>query len=163
MTPQTIGRYRVVRRLGSGGFAAVWLAEDPWLDTRVAIKVLADIHSSDPDLRSRFVQEARLLRRIRSPHVVTVYDVGETDAGQPFFVMEEAVRGTLAARLQATRARGTRPRHHARHGGPAGRLQQPVRAEHRVQTRSWRQPAGAPGRRAHRLTGLQAHDYLSDL
>jgi serine/threonine protein kinase len=43
-------------------------------------KVLADIHSSDPDLRSRFVQEARLLRRIRSPHVVTVYDVGETDA-----------------------------------------------------------------------------------
>jgi serine/threonine-protein kinase len=109
MTPQTIGRYRVVRRLGSGGFAAVWLAEDPWLDTRVAIKVLADIHSSDPDLRSRFVQEARLLRRIRSPHVVTVYDVGETDAGQPFFVMEEAVRGTLAARLQATRAHGTRP------------------------------------------------------
>jgi serine/threonine-protein kinase len=109
MTPPTIGRYRIVRRLGSGGFAAVWLAEDPWLDARVAIKVLADIHSSDPDLRDRFVLEARLLRRIRNPHVVTVYDVGETDSGQPFFVMEEAVRGTLAARLQALRARGGQP------------------------------------------------------
>jgi hypothetical protein len=92
-----------------GGFAAVWLAEDPLLDARVAIKVLSDNFSGDADIRARFIQEARLLRRIKSPHVITVYDIGETDSGQPYFVMEYAVRGTLAGRLEAARKAGMRP------------------------------------------------------
>ena len=109
LTLRTIGRYRITSRLGMGGFAAVWLAEDPLLDARVAIKVLSDNFSGDADIRARFIQEARLLRRIRSPHVITVYDIGETDSGQPYFVMEYAVRGTLAARLDAAREAGLRP------------------------------------------------------
>jgi hypothetical protein len=92
-----------------GGFAAVWLAEDPLLDARVAIKVLSDNFSGDADIRARFIQEARLLRRIKSPHVITVYDIGETDSGQPYFVMEYAMRGTLATRLEAARRAGLRP------------------------------------------------------
>ena len=109
LTLRTIGRYRITGRLGMGGFAAVWLAEDPLLDARVAIKVLSDNFSGDADIRARFIQEARLLRRIKSPHVVTVYDIGETESGQPYFVMEYAVRGTLAARLEAARTSGVRP------------------------------------------------------
>jgi eukaryotic-like serine/threonine-protein kinase len=109
LTLRNIGRYRITGRLGMGGFAAVWLAEDPLLDARVAIKVLSDNFSGDADIRARFIQEARLLRRIKSPHVITVYDIGETDSGQPYFVMEYAVRGTLAARLDAAREAGFRP------------------------------------------------------
>jgi serine/threonine protein kinase len=63
LTLRNIGRYRIAGRLGAGGFAAVWLAEDPLLDARVAIKVLSDNFSGDADIRARFIQEARLLRR----------------------------------------------------------------------------------------------------
>jgi serine/threonine protein kinase len=97
-----IGRYRVHHVLGSGAFATVWKGHDPELDVAVAIKVLADNWSVDADMRERFTAEARLLRRIESPRVVKVHDVGVHPAGddgypdRPYFVMDFIEGGTLA-------------------------------------------------------------------
>ena len=96
--PESIGRHRVHRVLGAGGFATVYLAEDPSLDAQVAIKVLAPNFAADPDIRARFINEARLMRRLNVPGLVTIYDVDEQQ-GTPYFVMEYCERGTLADRL----------------------------------------------------------------
>ncbi len=89
------------RVLGSGAFATVWKGHDPELDTPVAIKVLADNWSADAEVRERFTTEARLLRRIDSPRVVRVHDVGvlpadDGDPDRPYFVMDCIAGGTLA-------------------------------------------------------------------
>ncbi|WP_109509544.1 serine/threonine-protein kinase [Nocardioides speluncae] len=99
-TPTEIGRYAVKRRLGTGAFASVWLAFDHQLDSPVAIKVLADNWSAEPDVRRRFVDEGRFLRKVESPHVVSVYDAGELDDGRPYLVMRYADRGTLKERVE---------------------------------------------------------------
>ena len=88
------------RRLGSGGFATVWLAHDEQLDAEVAIKVLADNWGHDDTVRRRFLEEGRFLRRVESEHVVQVHDVGELEDGRPFLVLTYADRGTLADRLK---------------------------------------------------------------
>lgn len=91
-------------RAGAGGFATVYEGFDPRLEARVAIKVLADIWSGDPDIRRRFRNEAVLLRRLSTeksvPGLVTVFDIDETEIGQPFFVMPWADRATLKDRAQ---------------------------------------------------------------
>ena len=89
----------MVERLGSGGFATVYLVRDPVLDSEVAAKVLAENWSDKVDLRDRFIREAQLLRRIDSDRVVTVHDIGELPSGQPYFVMALVDRGTLEDRL----------------------------------------------------------------
>ncbi len=96
-----IGRYRVIRRIGSGAFATVWLAEDDTLESSVAIKVLADNWANHPDIRARFDQEARIMRRADSHRLVRVLDVGELPDGRPYLVMTYAAGGTLADRLAA--------------------------------------------------------------
>ncbi|HKN55260.1 MAG TPA: serine/threonine-protein kinase [Amycolatopsis sp.] len=97
--PERIGRYRVVEQAGTGGFAAVWKAEDEVLNAPVAIKILNDNRLDSADVRERFLQEARLLRKVDSDRVVRVYDIGDLPDGRPYFVMTYADRGTLAARL----------------------------------------------------------------
>ncbi len=97
--PAQISRYRVRSVLGIGGFGVVVAAFDEALDAHVAIKVLAREHAEDPALRDRFVREAQLLRRVRSPHVVSVHDIGELDDGRPYFVMELAAGGVLSDRI----------------------------------------------------------------
>ncbi len=82
-----------------GGFASVWLYHDEELDSDVAVKALADNWAQRLDIRDRFLQEARILRRADSDHVVRVYDVGEVD-GTPYFVMTYADQGTVADLLQ---------------------------------------------------------------
>ncbi len=102
-----MGRYRLERVLGAGAFATVWLATDPALEARVAIKVLADNWANNADVRERFLAEARLLRRIDDPRLVRVFDVGvsEGEDARPYFVMEYVPGGTLADRIDAV---GTR-------------------------------------------------------
>ncbi|MFL6060310.1 MAG: serine/threonine-protein kinase [Marmoricola sp.] len=102
--PDRLGRYPVHRRIGSGAFATVWLARDEQLDSPVAVKVLADNWAGDELIRRRFVEEGRYLRRVESPHVVTVYDAGELDDGRPYLVMTYADQGTLADRLETAGA-----------------------------------------------------------
>jgi eukaryotic-like serine/threonine-protein kinase len=85
--PSTIGRYQVVRRLGVGGMGSVFLARDPELDRPLAIKVVKDDLTDDPELRERFVREARSAARLRHPNIITVFDIGDVD-GRPFIAME---------------------------------------------------------------------------
>ena len=66
-------------RIGAGGFATVWLYHDDELASDVAVKGLADNWAQRMDIRDRFLEEARILRRADSDHVVRVYDIGEAD------------------------------------------------------------------------------------
>ncbi len=78
----------------------MWLAYDEHLDSPVAIKVLADNWTGDLHIRQRFLEEGRFLRKVESPHVVTVYDAGELADDRPYLVMAYADQGTLADRLE---------------------------------------------------------------
>jgi len=98
--PNRLGRYAVRRRIGAGSFATVWLAYDEQLDSPVAIKVLADNWTDDLDVRRRFIEEGRFLRKVDSPYVVSVYDAGDLDDERPYLVMTYADQGTLADRLE---------------------------------------------------------------
>lgn len=95
--PPYVGRYVVRHVIARGGFAVVALAWDEELDSPVAIKILeADAGETGAVLRDHFLEEARLLRRIRSHHVIAVHDVGRLPGGEPYFVMDHADGGTLA-------------------------------------------------------------------
>ncbi|WP_432944551.1 serine/threonine-protein kinase [Kribbella sp. CA-253562] len=99
--PPRIGRYSLVRRVGAGGFATVWLARDEQLDAEVAVKILSDNWIDEDDVRRRFLAEGRFLRRVDSPHVVGVHDVGETEDGRPYLVLTYADGGSLADKIKA--------------------------------------------------------------
>ncbi len=94
-----IGRYRLIAPIGSGGFATVYRAVDERLGSEVALKVLAENHSLVPDYRERFISEAQHLRRVDSYWVASIFDLGETDTGQPYMVLELADRGDLETRV----------------------------------------------------------------
>ncbi|WP_436533170.1 serine/threonine-protein kinase [Actinoplanes sp. HUAS TT8] len=98
--PELIGRYRVGRRLGSGAFATVWFADDDELSSPVAVKVLAENWTHQLDVRARFTEEGRIMRRAESDRLVRVLDVGELPDGRPYLVMTYASGGTLAERLE---------------------------------------------------------------
>ena len=91
----SIGRYRLVRRLGAGSFATVWLGHDDDLDVPVAVKVLADNWASNDDVRNRFLAEARIMRRIHDRRLVQVHDIGTLDDGRPYFVMDYIDGGSM--------------------------------------------------------------------
>lgn len=89
LVPNTLigARYRLVRRIGQGGMAEVWLAKDTSLDRDVAIKVMRAHHDDDHVGNERFRREAKASAALSSPNIVTVYDVVE-DAGRQAVVME---------------------------------------------------------------------------
>ncbi|GAA0368030.1 protein kinase [Actinoallomurus spadix] len=101
--PSTVGRYRIDRVLGAGAFASVWLARDELLDAPVAVKVLAGGLIDDLDVRNRFLEEAKILRRADSERLVRVHDIGELEDGRPYFVMSYADGGTLEDRMRNRR------------------------------------------------------------
>ena len=82
------GRYRLGRRLGEGGMAVVYEADHAALDRRVAVKILADEFTANPDRVERFLREARTASRIRHPNVVEVTDCGIAENGKVYFVMD---------------------------------------------------------------------------
>ena len=98
--PDQIGRYRIDATLGSGAFATVYRGTDELLGAQVAIKVLADNWTHDPDVRRRFVEEARILWQLDSDRIIRVHTVDEWE-GRPYFVMEYADRGSLGDRVRA--------------------------------------------------------------
>jgi eukaryotic-like serine/threonine-protein kinase len=73
------GRYRLLRRLGSGGMADVWLAEDPHLQRRVALKVLHGRFAQDREFVERFRREAEAAAGLSHPNIVAVFDRGDVD------------------------------------------------------------------------------------
>ena len=102
----SVGRYRLQEVIGVGSFATVHRAVDERLDATVVVKILAENHSLNPEVRERFIAEGRALRKVRSSHVVTAHDLGESDRQQPYLVLEYADRGTLAQRVDGLRGAG---------------------------------------------------------
>ncbi len=88
------GRYRLLRLLGTGGMASVYLAEDLRLGRRVAVKILHPQFSADPSFVARFEQEARIAAGLSHPNLVQVYDVGHDD-DRHYIVMEYIEGETL--------------------------------------------------------------------
>ena len=101
--------YTILRQLGAGGMAEVYLALHPRLPRRDVIKVLAEAVTADPEFRERFNREADLAATLWHPHVVGVHDRGEF-AGQLWISMDY-VEGTDAARLVKERYRDGMPIH----------------------------------------------------
>jgi serine/threonine protein kinase len=79
---------RLVRRMREGGMGAVWLAENRALSTKVVVKFLGAEHAKDESAAKRFRNEAAAASRVKSPHVVQIFDHGVTKDGIPFIVME---------------------------------------------------------------------------
>ena len=84
---RTIKGYEVLRELGRGGMAVVYLARQEGLDRRVALKELAGLHAHDPDWAKRFLREAHLAGSLSHPNIVTVHEYFEHD-GVPYLAME---------------------------------------------------------------------------
>lgn len=94
-----LGPYEILTLLGTGGMGEVYCARDTRLGRDVAIKVLSQHLSSDPQLKERFEREARTISLLNYPHICQLYDVGSQD-GTDYLVMELLEGETLAERLQ---------------------------------------------------------------
>ncbi|HEX4945896.1 MAG TPA: protein kinase, partial [Blastocatellia bacterium] len=92
----TLSHYRIVSRIGAGGMGEVYLAEDERLRRRVALKVLPESIAQDTERLRRFEQEAQAASALNHPNIITVYDIGECEAGR-FIVMELVAGRTLRA------------------------------------------------------------------
>jgi serine/threonine-protein kinase len=93
------GRYRLIRTVGVGSQASVWVAEHLALTTQVAVKLIDPELAKRPDARERFKREATAAAQLRSPHVVQILDHG-IDGDQPFIVMELLEGEDLFQRLE---------------------------------------------------------------
>ena len=91
------GRYRVLRRIGGGGMADVWLAEDSHLQRQVALKVLHRQFAQDREFVERFRREAEAAARLQHPNVVSVFDRGEVDS--TYFIAMQYVEGATLKQL----------------------------------------------------------------
>ena len=94
---------RLVRQLRKGGMGEVWLAEHLSLRTQVVVKFLGPEVARDPASLARFRREAAAAAQVKSPHVVQTFDVGVSDLGQPFIVMEYLEGCDLATALKGRR------------------------------------------------------------
>ena len=101
MELESISRYRIVEKLGSGGMGDVYLAEDTKLGRKVALKLLAKELTQNRDRLSRFDQEAYAASGLNHPNILTIYELG--DEGGRHFIATEYIEGqTLRKRLQTT-------------------------------------------------------------
>jgi serine/threonine protein kinase len=89
------GRYILLRKIGQGGFAAVWLALDQRERIRVALKILHGSLVGDAVRRGRFLRGARRMAEIHHPAIARVVDIGPDDAERPYFAMEFFEGGDL--------------------------------------------------------------------
>ena len=100
LAPGTVlGKYSIIRLLGSGGMGAVYEATHTEIGKKVAIKVLSPMIAAVPGARARFLREAQLTSRVRHPHIVDVADMG-SDGGNTYIVMEFLHGEDLAQRLE---------------------------------------------------------------
>src|SRR5437763_16954512 len=91
------GRYKVLQRLGSGGMADVFLAEDDQLGRKVAVKLLHRRCAADPGFVERFRREAQAAAGLQHPHVVSVYDRGAYD--DTYYIAMEYLPGRSLKQL----------------------------------------------------------------
>ena len=95
----SVGKYEVLRLLGSGGMGTVYEARDPVLARRVAVKVLSAELARQTELRERVLREAQAAGRLRHPNIVQVFDVGESN-GRLFLAMEFVAGSDLERVIQ---------------------------------------------------------------
>jgi beta-lactam-binding protein with PASTA domain/tRNA A-37 threonylcarbamoyl transferase component Bud32 len=95
------GRYRILRKLGSGGMANVYLAEDEELGRRVAIKILNDRYANDDLFIERFRREAKSAAGLSHPNIVSIYDRGEAEG--TYYIAMEVIEGRSLKELIMTR------------------------------------------------------------
>ena len=95
------GRYTVVRKLGAGGMANVYLAEDQELGRRVAIKILNDRHANDDQFVERFRREAKNAAALSHPNIVSIYDRGEAEG--TYYIAMEYIDGRSLKELIVSR------------------------------------------------------------
>src|ERR1044071_3277576 len=101
MDLESIGRYRIVEKLGSGGMGEVYLAEDTRLGRKVALKLLAEELTQNRDRLNRFDQEAYAASALNHPNILTIYEMG--DEGGRHYIATEFVDGvTLRQQLAKT-------------------------------------------------------------
>src|SRR6476620_1897055 len=91
---KTVGRYEILREVGRGGMAMVYLARQTDLDRFVALKELGAFHASDESFAQRFLRESRVAGSLSHPNVVTVHDYFQHE-GTPYIAMEYVERGSL--------------------------------------------------------------------
>jgi serine/threonine-protein kinase len=90
-SPERIGRYRIIERIGRGGMGVVYRARDEAVGRDVALKVLTADVDDDPDIRTRFYREAEAAASLSHPNIITIFNVGED--GDRFFIVMELLRG----------------------------------------------------------------------
>ena len=101
MIGKTLGKYRIIENLGSGGTAEVYKAYQPGLDRHVAIKVLHPFLADEKDFLTRFQREARVVATLRHPNIVQVYDFDFDAEDNAYYMVMECVDGpSLKTRLQ---------------------------------------------------------------
>ena len=100
--PPQLGRFRLLKSLGEGAQATVWLAHDPLLDREVAVKLLKPhvLAASEPGTVDEWLHEARAVSRLTHPNIVPVFEA-DTQAGRSYLVFEYVSGGTLGQRLRA--------------------------------------------------------------
>jgi serine/threonine-protein kinase len=101
MIGTTVGRYRIVEKIGQGGMGEVFLAEDASLKRKVALKFLPEHLQEDDVARRRFLREAESAAALEHPYICNIKEVNRTEAGQVFIVMEYVEGQTLKERLEA--------------------------------------------------------------
>ncbi len=105
-TGQTTGHYTILRPLGKGGMGEVYLAEDSRIRREVAIKVLPESVSKDPDRLKRFRREAEAAAKLKHPNIATIHALEEFD-GVLFIVMEYVEGAAFAERIPSGRMDNT--------------------------------------------------------
>ncbi|MDH5493097.1 MAG: protein kinase, partial [Myxococcales bacterium] len=93
------GRYRLEKRLGEGGMGVVYRARHVLIDRVVALKLVRPDLRGETHLRAWMLREARAANRVDHAHIVEIYDVGETDQGELYLVMEYLTGTALSSEI----------------------------------------------------------------
>lgn len=96
----SLGNYRILELLGEGGMGAVYLAENPLIESKVAIKVLHASWVTNSDMVRRFIDEARAVNRVGHPGTVRIHDFSEQEDGGLYLVMEYLEGQTLREEMR---------------------------------------------------------------
>ena len=99
---QMLGSYQIIEQIGEGGMATVYKAYQPSMDRNVAIKVLPGQLADSEEFTKRFQQEARIIAKLEHPHILPVFDYGESE-GITYLVMRYLDAGTLGEKMQKER------------------------------------------------------------